>query len=163
MLNRALVLIAFIGAFVLPALAAPADARDWGTLAVDLRDMAEGFQAEADAHSALEAAAPPPALRSGLQRFGVSSSRLSKEMTGYDGAKDLVCIFRGMAEETDLQLKALMKAETGADQSEALTRLVMMLDDAAHVGEAAARVMETAQRVDPVEVLAGACEAAPFR
>ena len=100
----------------------------------------------------------------GLQRFGVASSQLSTEMKTYDGAKDLVCIFRGMSEETGKQLTSLNDARTGADQSDALTRLVMMLDDATQVGEAAARVMETADRIEPVDGgLTGKCEAVPFR
>ena len=142
--------------------AAPQDARDWAALAEDLFLETETEKAEAETR--YDAAPLSPALRVGLQRFGVMSSHLSRDMASYGGATDLACIFRGMAEETDLQLKTLANAETSAARSDALTRLSFMLDDAIHVGEAAARMMETnVPRTDAEEISPGACKAAPFR
>ncbi|HEV7692076.1 MAG TPA: hypothetical protein VGO52_14665, partial [Hyphomonadaceae bacterium] len=70
------------------------------------------------------------------QRFGMSASRLSIEIDKSGGPVDLRCIFRGMAEETDNQLKAAAAAETGTQQVVALDRLAHMLKDAVEIAPA---------------------------
>jgi len=76
------------------------------------------------------------ALVGDLQRFAVAASRLSLEIDQRGGPTDLRCIFRSMAEETDVQLKAASAAQTGAAQSIALSRLSHMLKDAVEIAPA---------------------------
>src|SRR5690349_22800003 len=57
-----------------------------------------------------------PALVGGLQQFGMSASRLSVEIDKRGGPVDLRCIFRGMAEETDNQLKRSEERRGGKDR-----------------------------------------------
>jgi hypothetical protein len=73
---------------------------------------------------------------SDLQRFGLAASRLSVEIDQRGGPTDLRCIFRGMAEETNLQLKATSTASTGTAQSQALSRLSHTLKDAVEIAPA---------------------------
>ncbi|MDZ4761891.1 MAG: hypothetical protein SGJ21_12550 [Alphaproteobacteria bacterium] len=86
--------------------------------------------------SARPALAPAPlgaSLVVDLQRFGLLASRLSLDIDASGGPADLRCIFRGMAEETDSQLKSIRSAKTGAVQAAALARLAHMLEDAAEI------------------------------
>jgi len=93
-------------------------------------------QAAAKAKAGLKPAPLEPAMISDLQRFGLAASRLSVEIDQRGGPVDLRCIFRGMAEETDVQLKAASAAATGAAQSQALGRLSHMLKDAVEIAPA---------------------------
>lgn len=77
-----------------------------------------------------------PTLVADLQRFGLAAVRLSGEIDKAGGPKDLRCIFRGMAAETDNQLKAASDAMTGAAQAKALSRLNHMLSDAVLIAPA---------------------------
>jgi hypothetical protein len=97
-----------------------------------------------------------------LERFGSEAGRLSVEIDRKAGAVDLRCIFRGMAEETDTQLKAAANAKTGAEQVAALSRLDHMLTDAALIAPSAGRLlagdMSVAIPIDaPVTSYAKAC------
>lgn len=80
-------------------------------------------------------------LTEDLQRFGLQASRLSVEIDKAAGAVDLRCIFRGMAEEADGQLKALAAAKTGGAQAAAYSRLDAMLKDAAEIAPAADKLL----------------------
>ena len=92
-----------------------------------------------------------PALVADLQRFGLVASRLSLEIDRAGGPADLRCIFRGMAGETDAQLKAAAEAANGGAQAAALARLGHMLGDAVLIAPAVeggprpARFVATAQ------------------
>ncbi len=86
--------------------------------------------AAAKAKAGLKPAALAPTLVGDLQRFAVAANRLSLEIDQRGGPTDLRCIFRGMAEETDAQLKAASAANAGTAQSMALSRLSRMLKDA---------------------------------
>lgn len=105
--------------------------------ALRLAPQVETARQSAAARSALPARPLPVELVSGLQQFGFNTARLSLEIDGRKGPADLRCIFRGMAEETDVQLRAAGSAATGADQAGALTRISHMLRDAAAVAPAA--------------------------
>jgi hypothetical protein len=95
--------------------------------------------------------AVPPSLVADLQRFGLVASRLSLEIDRAGGPADLRCIFRGMAGETDAQLKAAADAANGTAQAAALSRLGHMLGDAVLIapavegGPSPARAVATAQ------------------
>jgi hypothetical protein len=129
------------------ALAAPAQARTSelpGWIAREARRL-DAEVAKAQRTAGLLPSLKPPALATGLtpdlERFGLEASRLSVEIDKAAGAVDLRCIFRGMAEETDNQLKALGAAKTGRDQSAALDRLDHMLKDAAQIAPVAGRLL----------------------
>ena len=91
------------------------------------------------AANAKPSAKPAPlssTLVADLERFGLAAVRLSGEIDKAGGPKDLRCIFRGMAAETDNQLKAVAAAANGAAQAKALSRLNHMLSDAALIAPA---------------------------
>ncbi len=93
-------------------------------------------QTAAKAKVGLKPAPLTPSLVGDLQRFGLATSRLSLEIDQRGGPTDLRCIFRGMAEETDAQLKIASAASTGTTQAAALSRLSHMLKDAVEIAPA---------------------------
>ncbi len=128
--------------FSLPALADAHDARIFGVAAQDLLQKARTAEQSAQTYPSLDAPEISSDFVSNVQRLGISAARLSREMTEIDGPEDFQCIFRGMAKETGDQLSAMELAQTGADQADALKRLITMLDDAVMVSEAAALTFE---------------------
>src|SRR5262245_19774311 len=124
--------------FILPlilafiALPASADTLSQQVQAEASRLLAQVSTAEAAAKArpAVKPSPLSPVLVGDLQRFGLTASRLSIEIDKGGGPTDLRCIFRGMAEETDNQLKAAAAAKTAGDQAVALGRLGHMLKDA---------------------------------
>lgn len=112
-------------------------ARQVQTEAVRLKAQLAAADAAALARPGAKPAPLSQTLVSDLQRFGLVAGRLSLEIDGRGGPADLRCIFRGMAAETDAQLKAVSQAPTGVAQSKALGRLVHMLGDAAEIAPAA--------------------------
>lgn len=92
---------------------------------------------------------PSIETQKGLMQFSRIAIRLSKsDEEGYPVPKDLGCIFRGMAEETNNQLDILDKAEDETARQTAHDRLIYMLDDAVIVGESAAIAFETGEGGD---------------
>lgn len=73
-----------------------------------------------------------------LERFASTASRLGAWNDAEGGAKDLGCIFRGMAEEVEVQLDEIMAESTPRARLAALKRLSTLLDDAQQIGPAAA-------------------------
>ncbi len=119
--------------------ASPALARSWSAEAAELHTRIEAL----DTHTL------PDDLRFRLQRFGRTATRLST--SGSDDAplpEDLGCIFRGMAEETNLQLSAFDDDSPEASRMLAEERLSKMLEDAISVGEAAALVLEAGEVIE---------------
>ncbi|MDP3738444.1 MAG: hypothetical protein Q8R02_13705 [Hyphomonadaceae bacterium] len=109
-----------------------------------LLEQVNGMKVVASSRPALKPAALSQVLVIDLQRFGMSASRLSLEIDKTGGPTDLRCIFRGMAEETDVQLKAASNAATGAQQAVALDRLSHMLQDAVEIAPAVGSQTKTA-------------------
>jgi hypothetical protein len=114
------------------------------TLPDQVRSEASRLLRQVDAAKAVATARPAlkpqplaPVLVTDLQHFGMSASRLSLDIDKAGGPVDLRCIFRGMAEETDNQLKAANAATTGDQQAKALSRLSHMLKDAVEIAPAA--------------------------
>lgn len=105
--------------------------------ALRLKPKVEAARAEAARRATIRPAPLAADLVDGLHRFGFNTARLATEIDARRGAADLRCIFRGMAEETDVQLKAAATAPTGAQQAAALLRLSGMLRDAAEIVPAA--------------------------
>lgn len=93
-------------------------------------------QTAAKAKVGLKPAALEPTMVGDLQRLGLAASRLSLEIDQRGGPTGLRCIFRGMAEETDTQLKVASAALTGTTQAAALSRLSHMLKDAVEIASA---------------------------
>ncbi len=80
-----------------------------------------------------------------LERFAYTASRLGAWNDAESGAKDLGCIFRGMAEDVEVQLDALIDAPAPRDKITALKRLSALLDDAQQIGPAAASAAKHAK------------------
>lgn len=123
-------------------LAAPAAVAE--TLAGSVQAEASRIRADVDSARsranllpALKPKPLAPQLTTDLQRFGLLAANFSAEIDRSGGPVDLRCIFRGMAQETDVQLKAAADARTGAAQADALDRLSHMLRDAAEIAPAA--------------------------
>ena len=74
----------------------------------------------------------------GVERFAVTATRLGTWNDDSHGPADFGCIFRGMAEEAELQLGALETAHSPTDREAALKRLIGMFDDAQAISAAAA-------------------------
>ncbi|MAT34823.1 MAG: hypothetical protein CMK06_06730 [Ponticaulis sp.] len=119
--------------FALPAAANPELARSWSEEARVLK-----ARVTTSPESGLS-----DDLMKDLERFGRVATRLSA--SGEDTMplpEDLACIFRGMAEETNLQLDILNSSTDPAALQGARQRLAKMLEDAAPVGQAAAIAIE---------------------
>jgi hypothetical protein len=106
---------------------------------------------------ALPAQSVAPALIGDLQRFGMTASRLSLEIEMRGGPADLRCIFRGMVEETDKQLKAVSMASTGSQQAAALSRISHMLKDAVEIAPAVGGGAPTKTAATSKAAAAGSC------
>ena len=137
MLRPTLISLAAFALLQAPAIAEPEHALELGQQARDILIKVEAAKLAADQAAILSAPDFPTDLKRSLQRFGLGAARLSSEMKSQGAPKDFQCIFRGMAEETGVQLKAIAKAESGYEQSDALARLYSMLEDADAVSEAA--------------------------
>ncbi len=110
------------------ASASPELAQAWQKQAGDLHERVEkidNFQISED-------------LEGDLRRFGRIALKLSNAGTAeHPLPKDLGCIFRGMEEETRVQLDVFKPDHTQAEKSSAKERLLHMLADAEIVGKAA--------------------------
>ena len=150
---------------IIPALAlilAPAALADTlpqqvGAEAKRLLTQVEAIKTSADARPALKPTPLSDTLTGDLQRFGLSASRLSIEIDQRGGPTDLRCIFRGMAEETDNQIKAASASATNADQSKALGRLSHMLKDAVEIAPAVGNAAPAAPARENAKSLSGSC------
>ncbi len=112
------------------AAASPELAEVWGTKAGDLHAQSAVLRDANDAHL------PQNYVRE-LERFAITATRLGTWNDEQGGAADLGCIFRGMAEEAELQLMALEDAKGPAARDVAFNRLVSMFDDAQVISKAA--------------------------
>jgi hypothetical protein len=104
-------------------------------------DLAAAWQQQAETlKSGLEVAGPtglPEPLVSDIKRFGRVAGKLAKAGTeSHPLPNDLACIFRGMEEETTLQLGVLAEHSNDAEADAAKKRLLMMLQDAQAVAQA---------------------------
>lgn len=119
--------LALCVAFAVPAaLADEADlAREWGAKA--------GFLYE-DTAAGLQSGALPPHYEDDLMRFAVTADRLGTWIDATGRPHDLGCIFRGMADEAELQLDQLQEPTA---REGALRRLATLFNDAENIGLAA--------------------------
>ncbi len=94
-----------------------------------------------------------------LERFALTASKLGSWNDARTGARDLGCIFRGMAEEAELQLDALENPTSDAGQAAALRRLITMFDDAQTIAAAAAAAARAGITETPANASAHSCPA----
>lgn len=135
------------------------DSRVFGVNASTLLETAKAAQYTALNYPSLEAPDLSSEFIIDLQRLGISAARLSREIREINGPEDFQCIFRGMAKETGDQLNAISNAATGADQADALKRIISMLDDAIMVSEATALTFEgNTPAIDSSSII-GSCAA----
>ena len=123
MLKRLIVPIA-LAALALPAAASPELAESWGARAAALYTESVGYL---DTARTGEAPALPDHYLIDLERFSATATRLGTWNDQVSGAKDLGCIFRGMAEEAEVQLTALEAAKSADASETALKRLATNL------------------------------------
>jgi len=72
-----------------------------------------------------------------IYRFGRTSSDLARWIDQSDGPRDLGCIFRGMAAESETQLTDLESPLATLEQRDTLRRLAIMFSDAEIISVAA--------------------------
>lgn len=80
----------------------------------------------------------PDAFVDQLAIFAGTALKLGSWSDAQAGVSDFGCIFRGMAEEADVQIGELETAVSTSDKSAALSRLIAMFDDAQSIAAAAA-------------------------
>lgn len=123
--------------------------REWSRqaahLSEDIRGALEGAPLEAD-------------VENEIMMFAATAERLARDMTRLEEAEDLVCIFRGMAEEADLQLRLLHMPGMRQD---ALRRLATLMHDAERIGLAASHIEERTDTRPDAERPPVQCEADP--
>ncbi|WP_300393713.1 hypothetical protein [Henriciella sp.] len=129
-------LLVAIAAAALPftASASPELVGDWGAKASDLRDETASLIAHIDEAGTADI---PDSYEIEILRFAAAAQQLGHWVDGNDGPSDLGCIFRGMAEEGEVQLDALSDAETPRTTRQSLVRLATMFSDAEVIAVAA--------------------------
>ena len=120
-------------ALFLPGLAVadPALALEWGQRASALHQATS---------NAIGGEPLAPQFEDSVARFAVTANRLGSWIDATGGAADLGCIFRGMADEAELQLQQVALPEA---RQPALRRLASLFNDAEAVALAAARAEPT--------------------
>ncbi|WP_084395624.1 hypothetical protein [Henriciella aquimarina] len=129
----------FAVALVLAALpfaasASPQLASDWGIKAGDLREETANLIAAIDASGKADISDD---YEIEIGRFAMTATRLGHWIDGNEGPSDLGCIFRGMAEEGEVQLDALSGADSTRAKRQSLVRLATMFSDAEAIAVAA--------------------------
>jgi hypothetical protein len=81
-----------------------------------------------------------------LSVFAGTALKLGSWSDAQSGASDFGCIFRGMAEEADVQLMELESATSLSETSAALSRLIAMFDDAQSIAAAAAHAVRRSEQ-----------------
>lgn len=131
---KRLVLALVASALPFTAAASPQFASDWGIKASGLHDETVSIIAVMDASGST---AIPLDYEMEIERFAMAATRLGHWIDGNKGPSDLGCIFRGMAEEGEVQLDALHDAKSIAEKRQSLLRLATMFSDAEVIAIAA--------------------------
>lgn len=128
--------------------ASPALAEDWGVEAAALYDAT--LQAVEDGVT--------ERYMVRVARFGQTAARLADWVDTGGGSAEFVCIFRGFAEEADVQITVLDAG--GTDKRHAMRRLIAMFSDAEIVAAAAVHAMDRGPDADP-DTRPAVCPASP--
>ncbi|WP_300379266.1 hypothetical protein [Henriciella sp.] len=118
------------------AAASPELATQWGVKASDLREDTASLISVIEASGTVNV---PSDFETEIARFSMTASRLGSWIDGNGGPSDLGCIFRGMAEEGEVQLDALDTADSARETHTSLKRLAAMFSDAETIAVAAAQ------------------------
>jgi len=146
-----------LGAAPLSANASPELTETWGARAALLYEDTTALLslARAGKEAPLDAAYIDETIT-----FASTAMQLGSWIDTTDSAKDFGCIFRGMAEEADVQLTEVEEAVTKADRVAALSRLTVMFDDAQTIAAAAAHAARSGAPVKGAEVASCAANGA---
>jgi len=128
------------------ASASPETAENWGLQASDIYNDAAAMMTSIDQRS-FDGITPD--FEDRLIRFASTASYLGGWTDETQTSPDLGCIYRGMAEESELQLIAVENAQTAADLKAALSRIATMADDAQSIAVASAHAGRTGEQVAP--------------
>lgn len=139
MMKRIVLTVMMIGLST-GANASPETAEDWGVKAASLYSETSDLLATVNAGNIAELDAD---YTDALAQFSVIAGRLAVWVDTSGGAKDFGCIFRGMAEEAEVQLEQLETVRTQKDAKTALTRIATMLDDAQAIAVASVHAART--------------------
>lgn len=135
-----------LGLTAATASASPETAENWGIQASEIYDEASSMITGVDQQSFHGLA---PDFEDRLIRFASTASYLGAWTDETQDAPDLGCIFRGMAEESELQLIALEQAQSVQEMKAALRRIATMADDAQSIAVASAHAGRTGEQVAP--------------
>ncbi len=135
-----------LGLATATASASPETAENWGVQASKIYDDAASMITGIDQNSFHGLA---PDFEDRLIRFASTASYLGGWTDETQNAPDLGCIFRGMAEESELQLIALENAQSAKEMKAALGRIATMADDAQSIAVASAHAGRTGEQVAP--------------
>jgi len=130
----------------LSASASPETAEQWGVQASELYESVSQMLVELD-HGDFEGL--PTRFDDNMARFASTASYLAIWTDETQSAPDLGCIYRGMAEETEIQFIALEEATTAKSIRVALQRIASMTDDAQSIAVASAHAARTGQQAAP--------------
>lgn len=146
MLKRLVTVALAAFALTSAAHATPTTAENWGsqasTLYVETVDLLENIKAG-------NPTLLDDAYVARLTRFSIVAGRLAVWVDETGGAKDFGCIYRGMAEEAEIQLYALEEADSDTAATAALVRIATMLDDAQSIAVASAYAARTGNARSP--------------
>ena len=128
------------------AAASPETAENWGVQASDIYSTVEELLSEQSPASVSILSAD---FEDKMIRFASTASHLAIWTDETQSSPDLGCIYRGMAEEAELQLLALESAASSADVKAALKRIASMTDDAQAIAVASAHAGRTGEQAAP--------------
>lgn len=134
-MKRFLTCLALIAA-PFAANASPEMAKQWGSDASDLRERTAALISEIDMGGTPKI---DDIYELDVYRFGRTSAGLAIWIHNSEGPKDLGCIFRGMAAESETQLETLEDMSDKLKSRESLRRLSTMFADAEMISSAAQR------------------------
>ena len=143
---KQLICAALLGITASTAAASPETAENWGVQASDLYNTVQELleQQNVNNFSGLS-----PDFEDKMIRFASTASQLAIWTDETQASPDLGCIYRGMAEEAEVQLLALEAAGSFAEMETALKRIASMTDDAQAIAVASAHAGRTGQQTAP--------------
>lgn len=128
------------------AAASPETAEHWGTQASDIyQDVSQMLRGVDDRVYV----GIPSEFEAKIVRFASTASHLAVWTDETQASPDLGCIYRGMAEEAEVQLIALEDAQSAKSYQAALKRIAAMADDAQSIAVASAHAGRTGEQVAP--------------
>lgn len=128
------------------ASASPETAENWGVQATEIYQTTSDMLNDINTRSFNGI---PLNFEDRMIRFAATASHLAIWTDETQNSPDLGCIYRGMAEEAELQLIALEDATSAKSIAAALKRIATMTDDAQSIAVASAHAGRTGNQVAP--------------